>query len=694
MIDAPVRMHRYNPSDRTHQMIDPEAFALIQKHGFPIPPGRLDDKPRFRGMPQTWWESLLQNDHAAFNRLVQICMNDFPTYSALLLRIVSRQTAETQPFIWNNGQQILWNRMALRRARGEPSFFVVLKARQLGITTFVAAWHHYNLWKGKDVRALNVAHDVKLAERIVSFYRIFHDGLPDVGGIKPRLRAESKTARIPKSELYYADNRSHGETHVAKNLDPRGNSSRFIGESEAAFYPDLYGFNDALFPQLPSIGSKARANCSVIIESTPNGQNDFYEVWEECKNPKSEFEGVFLPWYVQDDEYVLEAPGEWRMTDLEDAIQKRLAVIRGKIDGKGITREQMYWRHNTLANQCHGSEDSFDMEYPSDDISCFLLRSESVFGSSMRWISASCDDAAVRAKDIWDAKLDSNGKEIHTNGPAYGTLVFNPLNNPFESTFFKKFHRPKFKIVSDGELIVWEPPEVGHIYFCGADSAGGEYNRDNSTIEVIDITTGRHVAEYATSRVRPEAFADFIVHLCLWYNKMMVLPEINGFGSVVVKRIMNDWGYMNVAHEEKWDEVGVKKDKPGWWTSERNRPIVFSAFKWMIDEKYLMVASKELMREMSTFKQDGDNYSTAKKGQHDDRVFAMGLCCIGIRQAPRFLMSMHDARRSRVPSAVDLGLNSNPSPLIKVRGATDEIVELLTRHNSAIPTNPMRPYGW
>lgn len=677
-------MSGYDPRDRVHAQINPEAWTICARNGFEIEKGFRDDKsPNFRGLPEAWWARLLQFNPNDFKHLIAICKADFPTYCALLLKVVSRLTAETIPFIWNEGQVIVWNRMVVRQQRGEPCFFVILKARQLGITTFVAAWHHYQLWKGEDVRTLNVTHDEQLAKRVVGFFRVFHENLPAVGGIRPKLRSEAKNARVPKSELYYSEKRNHGETHVAKNLNPRGSSSRFIGESEAAFYPSLTEFNDAIFPQLPSLGSPARASCSFIVESTPNAQNDFYDLWEETKEEGSEFWGIFLPWYVMPSEYSLKPPSEWRMTDDQKAKQAAWSITRRKIDGQDVTREQMYWYERTLAGPPHyGNLDSFDMEYPSDDTTCFMLRSKSVFTDDMRYLQACVADAAVRAKEHWSLRSDSEGREIRTNGPAYGTLVFPSLHSPFgpeNALAFKKYSKnPKFKLVPDGPFVVWETPQPGHVYVAGCDTAGGE-ERDSSCLVMFDCYTGRQVCEFASNKIRPEDFADFVVHACAWYNNCTIMPELNHLGSVVMKRMASDWGYNQFAYEEKWDEVGVKKDKPGFWTKEQNRALIFTGLVWLIQERFLEIASPDLLREMSNFKQEGMIFSTAKKHQHDDRVVAAGLACVAIRQTPRFLMLVDDARRKRatMPSAVDLGLNKFASAAPKVRNDEDGVASAL-----------------
>jgi hypothetical protein len=687
-----VKQYRYNESDRVHQQIDPSAFRIVQIHGAPIEPGFRDDGfPRFQGMDEAWWKDLFVKHPSDFQMLVQLCRSDFPTFCALFLRILSRLTGDIQPFVFNDAQRLTWNRMVRRQQKGEPRFFIILKARQEGLTTFCCAYNFWELWRGTNVRALSIVHDEKLSIKVIATYARFHDNLPDVGGIRPKLRANSPTATVAKNELYYRELKCLGETHIAKNVQARGDTARFINESEAAFYPALGTLNSALMPQLPGIGTAARSKCVFIMESTPNGQNDFYEKWKAAKREGSEFEALFLPWYIQESEYSAQPPPEFKLNAEEIEKQKAWSIIRRGVDGKDVTRAQMYWRRKTIEGEpFNGDLDLFDTEYPSDDESCFLLRSAGAFTDEMRWLQECVDAASVRAKEVWSERVDGKGEQIRTNGPAYGKLLFDGLPGPLESFGVIRLHRPRFKLEASGALLVWEPPVKGDVYFAGSDTAGGEFRRDSSVACIINVTQGRQVAEFASSRFRPEEFADMLVHLLWWYNRAWILPEINSYGSVVVKRMLYDWHYPNVAMQDRWDG-GRRVSKPGFFTSPQTRPFIFSALKDFAAEQYVEFASAGLVREMASFKVEGTDYRTDKKNQHDDRVIAAGLACLGIRQSPKMLLEIGQARTQRVPTAIDLGLNHSAVPK-KMKGADENLLRKLNPNYGRYPINPLRGY--
>lgn len=678
--------------DRVRSQISPRAIEILEAHGVAVLPGRAlpaaGSYPNFRGVDEAWWKAFAQRDESAFHELYGILQTDFPTYCALLLTVFNKSAGFSHPFIFNNGQAIAWDRMADALSKDETLFFLFLKARQLGVSTLVVAFHHWHAWRTRDMNTMMIAHEDKLAKKFVALLGMYHDHLPDLAGMKPTLREKRKDARIPKSELFYSDRRSSIMTHVAKNVEARGQSSKHILLSEFAFYPEPEALLDALMPQLPPFGSPARKECSVIIESTPNGQNTFYTLWKAAKKNDSEWHACFLPWMVQDDMYYVEPPDHFRLSAEESALMKQLSNERKKIDGKGVSRGQMYWRRHVINNEYDGNPDAFDMEYPSDDESCFLsYKSESVFRNQIKLLQTQCAEAEIRAEKV----LPKFGF------PALNFLQcdmkFSKLRSPLESRAYEKPNRALIIPTRNGLLTIWDPPREGHYYTIGGDSAGGIYERDLAVASVLDVTTGRQVAELA-SPLDPERFADQFANLGMLYNNALLMPEINGNGAVVLKRVMQDWNYPNVAREEKWDEVGLKKHKYGFSTQENTKPILVSNMVWMLQEGFVSISSRDLLSELTTFKQDGytfrDNPMYKASGRnHDDRVMAWALACVAVKQSPK-LLSLVSQNAHNIPTAVELGLNRAPQmpDNKKLPKALQNIFD--GQESWVMPSNPIR----
>ncbi len=653
-------------------------------------------EPNWKGVGPQAWDALVA-DADALVELVGICQTHFPTAAAVLLRVRSKRSGALIPFIFNRSQVVVWNRVSGMLAAGKTLFVAILKARQLGMSTFVLAWEWWNLWRLRDSEVLMVGHQDRLIQSFIDTLRRFHEELPPIEGLKPRLRADnSRGGKVPRREIYYADRRTKGITVVSKAVDTRGLSAPNQHYSEAAFYEDFEQILLTLMPMLPPIGSPARKRASIFIETTPNGKNYFYHFWLNAKSGENEWQPIFIPWMVAEDEYSEEPPPNWKLTRELEALRKSLSHERQKIDGRDVTKAQMYWRELEMANQ-GWNEDKFSSEYPSDDEECFLLRTKSLFKEHMRYLQKTVREAEQNVS----AEFAKRRIEINPGvNVVRGELKFDPGPGPFDEWKPKRFV-PQFQTAKDGRLAVWSPPQVAHAYCIGIDTAEG-LNRDASVGWVLDVTAGKQVAEWYSKLTEPEPFADAMVALGYWYNTATLYPEVNSIGRSVMKRMKRVWLYPRIGLEEKWDEPGLKVGKFGLMTNADLKEEMVLKMLWFVRERYIAIASHRTLSEISTFEDDDGSYE-ASKGAHDDCVIAMGLACMVVHQTPRLYSSMTRKRHEDIPSAYDLGLSKTPDapPPLAVtvtaedpwRDAPPEIRKILDAHraNAAlIPSSPIR----
>jgi hypothetical protein len=437
-------------------------------------------------------------------------------------------------------------------------------------------------------------------------------------------------------------------------------------ETEFAMYPNPDEMNGALFPQLPPEGSEARKLSSVIIESTPKGQNEFFDYYDAAsKGHKGDFIALFCPWFLFDEQYSTEPPPNWRITAEEKTLQAKLTRMRMHDypaedgGGKPVTRAQMYFRRRTIESTFGGNPDRFDQEYPSDPITCWLLSSKSVFRENAKYLHECTTQADERAHAVWAQQI-VEGKPVVTHGPA--RIKLQPkIDVRGTYTPIVDVH---FAIHAHGPWKVWEPPMPGHKYVAGGDPAVGLEDGDNSCIIVVDVTTARQVAEYCEI-LGPERFADELAAAGYWYNQALLVPEINAIGFVVLKRLIANIAYPNLYRWPKWDEVNRYSHKRGWETNSRTKQLMVSSMINYFDEELIAIASKELLAELSTFEQKdmGEYYAfAAQKGRHDDRVIALGLAIMGIDQTPMLVTELQRTAR-RIPSAREMHLASNTAPV-------------------------------
>jgi hypothetical protein len=595
-------------------------------------------------------------------QLIRIFQQDFPTFCGMLLKVRPKGGGYTTEFLWNQVQRRMWREMCDAINAGKPPWFVILKFRQAGMSTFWCAWLFWQMWRQTNLQTMVVAHQLPTAETMIETMRVFYDELPEM--FRPDLREGNHGASIPRGEVYFADRRSYCLIHLAKNMDPRGQQVTHVLETESAMYPNSTELNGALLPQLPTFGSEAILRSSVIIESTPKGQNEFHDMYMDAKNGRFEpFTAVFFPWFLFEEQYCATAPQEFKLNNEEKSLQKKLTRIRmheyEERDGGGVpvTREQMYWRRMTINTQFRGDEARFRQEYPEDDISCWMLSSKSVFKQYSDFLGECIHEAPELAKEIWSKQM-VNGHPVITNGPA--RIILHPKVEIRGS--FTPITHVDFEVHAHGKWLVWAPPVDGHKYVVGADPALGLEDGDNSCICVVDVTAGRQVAEF-TDTMPPERFAIEIAAACYWYNTALATPEINAIGSVVLKRLTSNIQYPYMYKWPKWDEGNKFSNKKGWETNPRSKQILVSGMIYQCEEQTIRIASKELYAEMSTFERKENTYLdgftfNAQKGRYDDRVMAFGLCVMAIEQTPILMVEL-SKNRHRIPSARDLHLASS-----------------------------------
>lgn len=679
---------------KVREQLHPAVLALVDAIE-PIPEGYDEyGVPLWKGLSGDGW-LLLAARKEDLIRVVEICRTHFPTACALLLKVRSKRSGGLIPFIFNRAQVVVWNRVAGIITEGKTLFVGILKARQLGVSTWVLAWEWWNLWRLQDSEVLMVGNKVMLVESFIDTLRRFHEELPNIEGIKPRLRSQNANGgRVPKHEIYYADRRTKGVTVVSKNIEARGLSAPNQHYSEFAYYEDPEGMLLTLMPMLPPVGSLARKRASIFIETTPNGKNYFYDFWQLAKSGESDWCAIFIPWTVADDEYSLDPPKGWRLTVEEEAVRKRLSHERKKVDGKEVTRAQMYWRACEMANQ-GWNDDYFDQEYPGDDESCFLLRSHSVFKESMRYLQKCVQESEKRVVGEFEKRriaIEPGTRVVRVE------LKFDPGPGPFDTWRAKAFV-PTMERDPAGRLSVWSPPQHGHSYCAGIDTAAG-LGRDASVGWVLDVTEGRQVAEWYSKNTELEEFADQMVAVGYWYNTALLYPEINSIGRVVMKRMKRVWMYPRIGLEERWDEPKLKDGKFGFMMNDELKDELVRRMLWFIRERYVAIASNGTLSECSTFEQDGEKFG-ASSGAHDDRVIAAGLACMAVQQTPKLWSKMTSKRHEDIPTAYDLGLSRAPEApeALKVDPTDDAfkdmpadiraIVNAQRAGLARIPTNPI-----
>jgi hypothetical protein len=308
---------------------------------------------------------------------------------------------------------------------------IVLKARQVGITTWIAARLLLAAITRPGVLSVQVAHDQDSAEEIFRIVHRFLENLPE--GLRKGALATSR-ANVRQIVFPRLDSEYRVETAADPNAG-RGLTIHYLHCSEVARWP-----RDAA-ATLASLRAAVAPGGEVTLESTPNGAGGcFYDEWQRAA--ETGCVRHFFPWWYEES-YRAPGPGdEQRTTDDASALaplsaeEEKLVAEHG-LDVKQIAfRREMRVRFGPMAPQ----------EFAEDAESCFLASGDCVF-----------DIAGIEAQ-------------------------LARCTPPAES-------------LDNGHLRLWWPPQAGHTYIAGVDPAGGGSEGDFACAAVIDAVSGLQCAE-------------------------------------------------------------------------------------------------------------------------------------------------------------------------------------------------------
>ena len=237
------------------------------------------------------------------------------------------------------------------QTRGERN--IVLKARQMGLTTWVAARFFLRTITHPGMLTLEVAHTQEAAEEIFRIVHRFYQHLPEelrMGPLKTS-RANSRQLVFPLLDSQYrvesAGDRNAGRGMTVQNLHC----------SELARWPR----NPA--ETLAGLRASLTRGGELVMESTPQGVGGcFYEEWERAVEKGTVKH--FFPWWMED-----------RYSDLAIDPAGYTDEERGLVERAGLSPEQIAYRRQIRANYGRMAR----QEYAEDADSCFSMSGDCYF---------------------------------------------------------------------------------------------------------------------------------------------------------------------------------------------------------------------------------------------------------------------------------------------------------------------------
>ncbi len=193
-----------------------------------------------------------------------------------------------------------------------------------------------------------------------------------------------------------------------------------------------------------------------------------------------------------------------------------------------------------------------------------------------------------------------------------------------------KFNLQKFNDLKDYcGYRVWQKPKPLSVYAIGADVAEG-VGGDASCAQVIDCTTGLHVASFWSNSIDVDTYSAELYKFGHYYNKAHICIEANNHGHAVIALMggaVGSLAYPNLYKRVEYDEYNAKRNKViGFRTTAATKPRLIENCKSGLKSGDITTFDKYTIQELSSYVRDVKTGKMGAKGRaKDDRVIALAL---------------------------------------------------------------------
>ncbi len=489
------------------------------------------------------------------------------------LKIVNKE-GKLLPLKFNYAQQILYDTIKKLRAENKLVRIIILKARQLGLSTATGGIFCSNTLLNFNMNTGIITHKSDATANLFKMYKLMYQNLPNQ--LKPSILKDNQNTLEFNNENGTGLNSSIKCMTAGSSGVGRSTTYQQLHMSEYAFWPG--NKKDTFLGLVQTV--PATPDSMIIIESTPNGYDDFKDKWDDAVAGKSDFVPLFFPWFFNP-EYRMKYDG-FEFTPEEQEMKKMY----------NLDNEQITWRRWCIKNNCSNDLDQFKQEYPSCPEEAFLSTGKCVFPK---------ENVISRLQKVKDPvktgffKYNYNGKTITT----------------FE--FIESKQKPYIRI--------YENVKSDYPYVLGGDTAG--IGSDDFAGDVINNATGNQCAVLEIELDETE----FVMQMfCLgkYYNDALICIETN-YSTYPVKKLW-EMDYTNQYLRQVDDGLNIKvQDKLGFNTNRATRPVIIAELVEFMKECINLINDRTCLREALTFIKRDDGKQAADDGYHDDRIMSLAI---------------------------------------------------------------------
>lgn len=509
------------------------------------------------------------------------------------------------------GSQLYVLEEIIKGMEGGVTTFVILKARQLGISTFFLALDLFWAFEHPGLLGVFATHDEGSRDQFRNQIEVFLTTLP----AKFKIPYETNNRLMLVLENASLFRYLVAGTRTTTNKLGRSGGSNFAHCTEVAFWGSPEDLN-----ALQQTFSELYANRLYFFETTANGFNHFYDMWQTAKASPAQ-KAIFVGWWRDErNEFgpehslYLKYMPQGTATPLTPIERERVKEVKD-LYGYPITAGQVAWYRSHLENKCNGDQSAMDQEMPWTEEDAFISTGGKFFSNQVL---------------TGANKVAKKYKCLH--------YVFK-LKEDFLETAIQPAYSP-----TSSQLKIWELPQAGTTYVVGADPIFGSSDEsDNGVITVYRCFADQivQVAEYATPGVSTLQFAWVLAYICGLYQHTLLALELTGPGQVVYMELKqlkqklaaispladsdmrNCLKYMKDFYYSRVDSMSGNMLLQ-WKSSPELRRALLHLFHDCVSNGRQEIRSNACLDECRFLTID-EGYIGVPSGKFDDRIFASGL---------------------------------------------------------------------
>lgn len=491
--------------------------------------------------------------------------------------------------------------------------FVILKSRQLGMSTMTLAIDLYWINKYRGINAALVTHDDGSRDQFRTTLQLYRSGLPEYW--------QQEVVDDNRNQLVLANgsrlSMKVAGTRIAKGGSKLGRSGALVAchMTETAFWGDGDGMDS-----LRASFAEHNPIRIFISESTANGFNHYEQMWRKAKHSPTQ-RAIFIGWWANEEFYALD-PRD-RLFDKYWGAKGRLtAEERGLIRdvkhlyGVEINAGQLAW-YRYIADAKITDEAMLRQEFPWTEEMAFVATGAQFFRT------LSITQAIKQCRVATAPKL----LRVETGANFWNMALI------------------KCK-AQHATLKIWREPVGGAYYVIGCDSAyASSEDANNNVVSVWRVWYNRieQVAEFADATIATHAVAWVMVYLAGYYGRTSLNLEVNGSGQQVLRELQNlrrmansSWPgdnpgavrevtrYMRqylYRRVDSYQAPNMLHTKTDYNVKER----IMNGFRDNFERGILVLRSQDLVDEMKSVAREGGHAPAAPAHKNDDRVVAGAL---------------------------------------------------------------------